>query len=307
MNRYHDERDLSYCRRLHREYGKTYYYSTLRFPADVKWRVHGLYGFVRVADEWIDNPGSLSLAEQKAKLEEWRTMMNDGMAGIRPDHPAMRVFCDAARQTGMPMSEAHAFLDAMAMDLTKARYADYDELREYMRGSASAVGVMMCSMMGSPMDEDTMDRAMALGEAMQMTNFLRDIGEDFWRGRIYMPLEDLARFNVTEEDIAAGRITEGFLDLMRFEIDRTRRIYEYADPGIARLPAEVRKAVLLARILYSRILDRIEANSYDVFRYRARTSFAEKSHWAVRVATRSTHILEHLEVGQSHGCSVRSS
>jgi len=283
-NRFSDSHDIEFCRKLHREYGTTYYFATMRFPEAIKWRVHALYGFVRIADEWVDNPGNLTLELQRQNLEAWRESMVTGLAGERPEHGVMRAFCDAMQDSGMPVDEAHCFLDAMIMDLDKDRYESYTELQRYMRGSASAIGVLMCYAMGAKLDSQTLERAKVLGEAMQLTNFLRDIREDYdTRSRIYLPLEDMAKFGVTEDDIRNRRLTPEFVNLMKFEIDRARRLYALSDSGIASLPIEVRKPVQLARILYSQILDEIERMDYDVFSRRARTSKIQKLSVAFRV------------------------
>ena len=280
---YSNSQDIAYCRKLHRQFGTTYYFATIRFPESIKWRVHGLYGFVRVADEWIDNPGSMTVEERRQKLEDWRESMVAGMNGVRPDHPAMRVFCDAALESGLPLEEAHCFLDAMVMDLDRDRYQSYTDLQMYTRGSASAIGVLMCYVMGATLTPETVEQAKLLGEAMQLTNFLRDIREDYeTRGRIYLPLDDLERFGV-EEDIRQSRITPEFVRLMQFEIERARNLYAQSDRGIAALPEHARKAVLLARILYSQILGEIEKAHYDVYANRARTSSIQKLACAFRV------------------------
>jgi len=275
--------DHAVCRQLHRKYGTTYYFATRRFGRLARRRVHALYGFVRVPDEWVDNPEVASPAGQRQMLEEYRSQLIRGLDGVRPDEPVLRAFCDVVRECGMPLEEPLLFLDAMEQDLSVGRYATYEELRGYMRGSASAVGVMMCSVLEAGCDPKMLDAAKALGEAMQLTNFLRDVGEDVQRGRIYLPQEDMARFGVTEEDILEGRKTEAFVSLMKFEIERARWLYETADTGIPLLPPHARKAVRLARVLYSRILDRIERNDYDVFTQRARTTKAEKIRLATRV------------------------
>jgi phytoene synthase len=236
----------------------------------------------------------MSRAERQTKLENWREQMVAGLNGERPAHPAMRVFCDAVLECNMPVDEGHCFLDAMLMDLDRDRYETFEELRSYMRGSASAIGVLMCYAMGAKTDPDTIERARALGEAMQLTNFLRDVGEDYERGRIYLPAEDFRQFGVTELDIAQHRNDERFKRLMRFEISRARRIYAFADPGIKQLPRPVRKAVLLARLLYSYILNRIEAQDYDVFSRRARTSLPQKAVCATKVALTSERIFDQL-------------
>jgi phytoene synthase len=267
--------DIEKCRVIHKKFGTTYYYSTLRFPKRIQWRVHAIYAFVRVPDEWVDNPGEMGLDERVELLKDWREQMVRGLNGERPDHFAMRAFCDAVVECRIPVEEAHLFLNAMEMDITKDRYATYEELRDYMRGSASAIGVMMCYAMCARTDYDTIARAKALGEAMQLTNFLRDVNEDLERGRIYLPQEDMIRFGVTEQDLRSKVVTDQFIQfiqLMKFEIERSRGLYLDSDFGIAKLPPNMRKAVLLSRILYSQILDRIEANGYDVFRHRARTN-----------------------------------
>jgi phytoene synthase len=207
-----------------------------------------------------------------------------GLDGVCPAQPALRAFCDVIHEVGMSLEEPLLFLDAMAQDLTMSRYPTYEDLRGYMRGSASAVGVMMCSVLEAGADERMLRSARALGEAMQLTNFLRDISEDLDRGRIYLPQEDLDRFEVSEKSLRNGHITEGFRELMKFEIARARDLYVEADAGIPMLPVCAQKPVRLARILYSRILNHIEANGYDVFTTRARTTKPEKLAVLLQVA-----------------------
>lgn len=284
MTTYACASDRELCRRIHRKFGTTYYISTMRFPRMLRERVHAIYAFVRVPDEWVDNPGELCIGDQSLKLRDWRKQMVLGLQGVRPEHPVMRAYCDVARECNIPLSEAECFIDAMEMDLTVGRYENYQQLRDYMRGSASAVGVLMCYAMGADIDDDLLDRARALGEAMQLTNFLRDIGEDLERGRIYMPLDELAQFGLSSEDLVAHRNTADFKRFMQFEIQRARDLYAFADGGIALLPIHMRRAVLMARILYSKILDQIEANDYDVFTRRARTTKLQKIACLIQVS-----------------------
>lgn len=292
--RYASDSDIEQCRKIHKRFGTTYYYSTLRFPKRIQWRVHAIYAFVRVPDEWVDNPGNLDGNERLRLLQDWREQLVRGLQGERPDHFAMRAFCDAATECRIPIEEALLFLDAMEMDLTKTRYETYEDLREYMRGSASAIGVMMCYAMCARTDYDTIARAKALGEAMQLTNFLRDIGEDLERGRIYIPLEDLRRFGVSEAELSAKEVTPPFHEMMRFEINRARKLYLMSDLGISKLPTQMRKAVLLSRLLYSQILNRIETQGYDVFCQRARTNSLHKLGCAVWVLVSDKKILSKL-------------
>lgn len=294
MERFADHHDYEVCRRIQRQYGTTYYFATLRFPRHIRRRVWAVYGFVRVPDEWVDNPGTLTVQERLELLAGWRDQLRRGLEGERPEHPAMRAFVDAVREADIPISEAELFLDAMEMDVWKSRYATYEELQTYMRGSAAAVGVMMCFAMEARPDEATLARARALGDAMQMTNFLRDVAEDVDRGRIYLPLEDLQAHGVTEADILAKRFTPRFWELMRFEVCRAKKLYFHSDLGLPRLPRRMRRAVMIARLAYAQILDRIEEQGYDVFRGRARTSKIEKLRCAIRVAVAEDRLLHDM-------------
>lgn len=265
-----------HCRQINRHYGKTYYFSTRFFPEDVRPAVHALYAWVRYPDEWVDNPEGMTLGAQREKLRRWRDASADAVKTGLCDHPVLAAFADAARRHEVPVAYMHAFLDAMEMDLTVSRYETFEELKRYMWGSASAVGLMMCHLIGAR-DPAAVPYAADLGLAMQLTNFLRDVGED-WRerGRIYLPQEDLRRFGVTEADIAEGRVTDGFRALIRFESERTQALYAHADQGFSYIPADRRLPVRLARILYARILDKIDQNRCDVFSRRARVPTWEK-------------------------------
>jgi phytoene synthase len=245
--------------------------------------VDALYGFVRVPDEMVDTPYEATPEETRLALQEYRAELLRGLGGTRPNRPVLRAFCDLVREVGIPIEEALLFLDAMEDDLTITRYSDYEALRNYMRGSAVAVGVMMCHILETSASEASLEAAKALGEAMQLTNFLRDVGEDAARGRIYLPREDLDAFGVREENILERKMSAEFRALMAFEIERTRELYLAADKGVLLLPRPVRSSVHLARVLYSRILSRIEERGHDVFSGRARTSNFEKLSVAGRV------------------------
>ena len=171
------------------------------------------------------------------------------------------------------------FLRSMAMDLTVESYPTYDDLRDYMDGSAAVIGEMMLPILEPPDLDAARGPARALGEAFQLTNFLRDIDEDLERRRQYVPQDDLKRFEV---DLAERRCTPEFVELMRFEIDRCRALYDEAATGIAMLPPRSARCVAAAHDLYGRILDRIERQGYDVFRSRARVATPVKLAVAVR-------------------------
>jgi len=294
MEKFADARDILTCRRIMREFGTTYYFATSRFPRRIRERVYGVYGFVRVPDEWVDNPGSMTPAERLERLTDWRHQLHKGVAGERPDHPAMRAFVDTVREANIPLEEAELFIDAMKMDVTQTRYDTYEELEVYMRGSAAAVGVMMCYAMEATPDEATLQRARVLGDAMQMTNFLRDVGEDVQRGRIYLPLQDMRDHGVTEDDVLNRRFTPQFRELMKFEVCRTKKLYCHSDMGLPQLPRGMRRAVLIARLAYAQILDRIELQDYNVFAGRARTSRMQKLSCALRVTLGEEKILRQM-------------
>ena len=277
--------DHADCRRLHRRFGTTYYFATRRLPAKLRRRVHALYGFVRVPDEWMDNHGNTSAANREQLLNNYRNEFLRGMDGVRPSYSVLRAFCDVAREVCLPIEEPMYFLKAMEQDIYTSRYDSYTDLQEYMRGSAVAVGLMMCQLLEVDVDERVRIAATALGEAMQMTNFLRDVGEDIRRGRIYLPAEDLKKFPEAEDAILHEELNPDMVALLKFEIERTRSLYQLADVGIPLLPRGAQKGVKLARILYSRILDRIEDRQYDVFSGRARTSRIEKLTTAFMVLT----------------------
>lgn len=268
--------DYEACRQLHRKYGTTYYFASRCLPFKKRREVDAVYGFIRMADEWVDNPGHLTREEQLRKLRDYRSQFLDGMAGCCPDEGVLRAFTDVARSSKMPPEEPLVFLEAMEMDLEHTRYRTYSELQRYMRGSASAVGIMLCYVLGVPRHPMSIDAAVALGEALQLTNCLRDVGEDAKRGRIYIPQEDLELFGVSEEDILNHCVTENFKQLMKFEIARARTCYEQADLGIPFLPKSIKMAVLAARVLYCKILDSIEKQDYDVFSKRAHTTSLQK-------------------------------
>lgn len=288
-SRFASPQDYEICREYHRRFGTTYYFATQLFPRRYRERVHALYGFVRVPDEWVDNPQNTTVEQQAQALRAYEEELLAGLAGICPTEPVLRAFVDVMRETGMPADEPTCFLRAMEMDLTRTRYQTYAELEDYMRGSAAAVGLMMCHAIGTPLSEPVRSGAMALGNAMQLTNFTRDVAEDARRNRIYLPLEDLEQFRVTPSEIERGEMSDRVEALVRFQIARARALYAEADRAIPLLPFFAQRPVKLARLLYSRILDKIEAQDCNVFAGRARTTRSEKMLAAARVLVRGVH------------------
>jgi phytoene synthase len=270
---------------VQRSHSRTYYFSTRLFPPGVRPHVHALYAFMRYADEIVDNPGVTTLDEQLAALEAFEAETLAAVAGEEVPNPVLRAYANTVRERGIAPENIAAFMQSMKMDTHVFRYPTYEDLAVYTYGSAAVVGLMMCRVVGV-VDERAGEHAETLGVAMQLSNFLRDVAEDWARGRVYLPLEDLARFDYAEEDLGAGVVDERFVELMRFEIGRTRRLYAVADEGIGYIPRGRRYPVVVARELYAAILERIEAHGYDVFSRRAQTSRAEKLGVAARCAAR---------------------
>jgi 15-cis-phytoene synthase len=259
------------CRKVQKAHSRTYYFSTRLFPAEVRPRVHALYAFMRYADEIVDTPHNLPLDAQLSVLEEFEAETMAAVSGESVPNPVLRAFADTVGSCGIEPETITAFVESMKMDTRVFRYQKFSDLEVYTYGSAAVVGLMMCRVVG--VAEGKADaHAEALGVAMQLSNFLRDIGEDWRRGRVYLPLEDLAQFGYTERDLASGVVDERFVGLMRFEIKRARRLYEVADEGMGYIPRGRRFPVIVARELYAAILDRIEAQRYDVFSRKAQVS-----------------------------------
>jgi phytoene synthase len=195
-------------------------------------------------------------------------------AALAARHPTLPAWNDTCRRHALPSALTNELLAGVAMDLTIHRYETFADLWLYCYRVASVVGLLSMRIVGFAPGAEPY--AIKLGVALQLTNILRDIGEDARRGRVYLPQEDLARFDLTDDDIFAGRIDARFRALMRFEIARARQLYAESWPGVALLSSDSRLAIGAASHVYARILDKIAANNYDVFRLRANLSTAEK-------------------------------
>jgi phytoene synthase len=263
------------CRRVQKGHSRTYYFSTSLFPQEVRPHVHALYAFMRYADEIVDNPGVTSLDEQLAGLQFFEEETLAAVAGEAVANPVLRAFANTVLLRAIEPGLIEAFMRSMKMDTDVFRYPTYEDLEVYTYGSAAVVGLMMCRVIGVA-DEAANPHAEALGIAMQLTNFLRDVREDWARRRVYLPLEDLERFGYAEEELGRGVVDERFVELMRFEISRARRLYRVSDEGMRYIPRGRRYPVVVAGRLYEAILDRIEAQGYDVFARMAQTSLAHK-------------------------------
>ncbi|TMM40979.1 MAG: phytoene/squalene synthase family protein [Actinobacteria bacterium] len=259
------------CRRLHRRHGRTYYLATRLLPAWKRRHVHALYGFARYADEIVDAMDGAPARDRAARLRAWGDRFLAGLAGVRVDDPILPAVLHTLEVFQLDRADFAAFLRSMAMDLTVAAYPTYGDLLEYMEGSAAVIGTMMLPILGSTEPAAAREPARQLGFAFQLTNFIRDVAEDLDRGRIYLPLADLARFGLHPADLrVAGRAGGGPVhDLIAFEVARAREHYRRAAPGIPLLAPGSQPCIRAAYQLYGGILDEIEAGGYDVFSRRA--------------------------------------
>jgi phytoene synthase len=247
---------------IQRRTGKTFHFATRVLPKRVRNPTYVLYAFFRIADEVVDDAQGMPPDEQAARLESLRA---EALGRTDPDSEVMTAFQRVREEYGVPDEEITAFVDAMKTDIDKSRYETYEHLRAYMRGSAAAVGVMMTAIMGTENEEAALPHAVALGEAFQMTNFLRDVREDVVEmDRIYLPLETLEEHGVTEQQVENLESTPAFADAMRAELGRTERLYRQGVAGIEYLPEDCQFAVLLSAVLYADHHRLIRELDYDV-------------------------------------------
>ena len=268
------------CKRLNALHGKTYFLATLLLPKAKRPFVHALYGFARYADEIVDDLASeLSVEEKAEALSTWgNTVLADLKRGTSQDHVG-RALIDTVKRFDMPHEHFEAFLHSMTMDLTVQEYETYEDLLEYVYGSAAVIGLEMVPILG-PLHKDAFGAAEKLGIAFQLANFIRDVDEDLDRGRVYLPIKELAHFGVTREMLEERVLTPEIIEALKFQIARVRQLQAEAAPGIAMLEPTSRPCIEAASTLYCGIVDEVEKIGYDIFNQRAKTSKARR----IRVA-----------------------
>ena len=243
-----DDEQLSRSRAIHRRTGRTFYYATRLLPERVRHATYVLYAFFRVADEVVDDAEGVDPEEQRRQLEEIRRAALTGDT----DDPVLSAFAELRAEYDIPGEEVDVFIDAMGTDIEKSRYRTYSEVEAYMRGSAAAVGVMMTYVMRPDDPEEAIPAARRLGEAFQMSNFIRDVREDIVeRDRIYLPLETLESRGVTAEQVERLEYDEAFAAAIRDELQRTEALYREGVAGINLLPRDCQLPVLTAAVLYA--------------------------------------------------------
>lgn len=267
------------CRVLNKRHGTTYYWSTLVLPRGRRPHVWAIYGFCRHADDIVDDLGPAPVAARAAALAALGDRLFAGLAAGRSDDPVLAAVVHTAGAFGIDPGCFRRFLASMAMDLTVDRYETWGDLLGYMDGSAAVIGEMVLPVL-DPLAAEAVGPARDLGLAFQLTNFLRDVGEDLDRGRVYLPQEDLRRFGADPRRRAAD---EAWQAVARFEVERCRALYRSAEEGLALLPPASARCVGAARALYEGILDRIEAAGYDVFSRRATVPTWRKATTAARM------------------------
>jgi phytoene synthase len=247
------------------EGSKSFYFATRFFPPELASSAYAVYWFCRTTDDMVDENPDAGAARQE--LESWREGLKSALAGSAAQPAVLRHFANTCERHAIPAEYAFELIEGMRMDLEAVRYRSFDELRVFCYRVASTVGLMMSHVIG--FQGDALPYAEDLGVAMQLTNILRDVGEDLGRGRIYLPGDEMEAFGYTEAALRGGERTPEFLRLMEFQAARARQYYEQSMPGIAMLRPEGRFAVEIAARVYRGILGEIEAMDYDVFRRRA--------------------------------------
>lgn len=272
------ERSYRRCAALSLRHGSSYYWSTKLLPRPKQRHVHALYALARTADDIVDHPAAQG-PPPADRLAALRARVVADLTAGRSEDPLLLAVVDTASRFDLEPEMFERFFQAMEMDLTVGAYETWDDLLEYMDGSAAVIGEMMLPILEPADPGAALGPARDLGLAFQLTNFLRDVGEDLDRGRQYLPQHDLRRFGV---DLGDRRVTPGFVELMKFEIDRCRALYRSAEAGIEQLPRRSAKCIRAAHTVYGRILDRIEQLDYDVFTTRARIPNVAKVGLAAR-------------------------
>jgi phytoene synthase len=257
------------CRELHKRHGRTYYLATRLLPAWKRRHVHALYGFTRYADEIVDRTEDLPPAERAARLTEWSDRFLAGLRGDEIDDPLLPAVLHTIAVFDLDLDDFDKFLRSMAMDLTVTSYATYDDLLTYMEGSAAVIGTMMLPILGSDDRAAAREPARQLGLAFQLTNFIRDIGEDLDRGRTYLPDEHLAKYGDTRDELDERVATPKIKSLVEYEVSVAKQHYEQAAPGVPLLHPASQACMRTAFRLYGGILDEVVAADYDVFTRRA--------------------------------------
>lgn len=252
------------CKAIHRRYDPSFYAGCLMLPPAKRPYIDSLYAHARLLDQIVDDPDTPDVTAKAARLDARIAAYELALEqGDSPD-PVLKAAAHTASTWDIPIEHFHAFSDTMRSDLTVTDYATYDDLLAYMYGAAALLGLQLIPIL-EPLDPSASERSIAVGHALQLTNILRDIDEDLGRGRLYLPQEDLDKFDVTRADFEARTMTDNIRALLKFEADRARAYYTDAHAALALLHPSSRECVGTALTLYAGILDSLEQADYQVF------------------------------------------
>ncbi|HKK47027.1 MAG TPA: squalene/phytoene synthase family protein [Balneolaceae bacterium] len=275
------KRAYAECRAITRYHAKTFYMATRFLPNHKQRGIFAIYALCRYIDDLVDEAEDLierkNLSEDdiKNKLDLWKQKLQDTYDGFSHENAILIAFSDVLKKYHIPIEMPFELMEGVCMDLYKNRYQTFEEVYDYSFKVASVVGLMTSQVFGYE-SREALGYAVDLGIAMQLTNILRDVGEDLRKDRIYLPKEDLDSFGVTEQDLFEHKLNRNVKALLDFQIQRARTYYRRSEKGISLLSSDSRLPVYLARQNYSRILDKIEENDYDVFNVRAYLNATEK-------------------------------
>jgi phytoene synthase len=276
------ERAYRYCKLTTRTHAKSFYFCAHFLPREKRRAIYAVYALCRHVDDAVDAAGIRGERDAQAAVERWRTQLDAVYSEGRADSPVLVAWRDMLARFRINQQLPLELMRGVLMDTHVKRYETWEDLRVYCYRVASTVGLMSSEIFGYT-EPRTLYFAEQLGLAMQLTNILRDIGEDARMGRIYLPQDELRRFGYTDDDVLHGKLSEQFFALMNFEIERARTLYREAEQGIPLLEPDTRFTVLLAARLYARILDEIERNGFDVYTRRAHLTLAAKLRAAPRI------------------------
>jgi len=264
------------CKRLNSIHGKTYYLATLLLPPAKRPHVHALYGFARYADEIVDDLASnLTLDEKAYVLKKWSNQVLSDIKSGSSNDPIAAAVVDTTSRFKIPIAHFEAFLHSMNMDLTVRQYQTYEDLHEYVYGSAAVIGLQMVSVLGTISPDavtSANEAAEKLGIAFQLANFIRDVGEDLDRGRVYLPMTELEAHGVNRQMLEARVTTPQIKSALKEQIQRVRRLQNESTAGIKLLTPGARECIQAASQLYCGIVDEVEKIDYQIFTKRAKTS-----------------------------------
>ena len=236
----------------------TFFWATSRLPRDVRPAVHALYGYVRGADELVDGAGPADADERRSALDAWEEALAEGRRTGHSDHPVIAALVDAGERHELPLDELGVYMDSMRVDCGPVRITSRDELDRYMNGSAAAVGRLMAPLLAC----DAPDQVADLGVAFQLTNFIRDVREDYLMDRVYLP-------GLPEDELARGEAGSALCERVASEVARARELFARTADVPERCERAVTPGIRLARSVYARVLDRVEARGFDVVDGRA--------------------------------------